>query len=622
MLPRLVALAGPLQGKSFELQDEPVTLGRHADNQVCVRQFSVSHHHCVLEPENGGYGLRDLDSLHGTFVNNRAVARHHLAHGDLLTVGESVFLFVEREVIAEDELSPVELGDSEVNGTSTVRLRPEEAFARLPRALSALLAISQAIHACRTAADLGRELLDQLFAAVPAERGALLLCERSGELVPTALRSRSEAPRGTWRVSRTLTRQVLEEGAALLTNDVAGSSRVAGSESLDSLEIRSVLCVPLPHRESPLGVLYLDISNTLHARFDVDHLELVTAAAAITAVALETARRMEWLEAERRRLAAAEVRHDLVGESPAMHRIYKLIARVAPTDSTVLLTGESGCGKELVARALHASSLRADRPFIAVDCATLSETLLESELFGHEKGAFTGAIARHVGKFELADGGTLFLDEVGEIYPPLQSKLLRVLQERKLERLGGCHPIPVDARMIVATNRDLRAAIERGGFREDLYYRLNVIEIAIPPLRERREDVPLLLSHFLHLHGRTLKRPTLALSPEARAALLVYDWPGNVRELANAVERAVVLAEGEVVRPEDLPEALFESGREREAPTSYHAAMNEHKRRLILDAVAGSHGNITHAAESLGLSRNYLHRLINNLGLRSELERD
>jgi Nif-specific regulatory protein len=289
----------------------------------------------------------------------------------------------------------------------------------------------------------------------------------------------------------------------------------------------------------------------------------------------------------------------------------------------VLLLGESGTGKELAARSIHRASPRARRPFVAINCATLSETLLESELFGHERGAFTGAVERKTGKLEAADSGTLFLDEIGELSPPLQAKLLRVLQEREFERLGSTRTIRVDVRVIAATNRDLETALREGGFREDLYYRLNVIRLTLPPLRDRREDVPLLASHFAARFSRKLGRQVAGFTPEARACLLRYPWPGNIRELANAVERALVLGEDDLIRPEDLPEAVLESAPERggRVPVArYHDAVNESKKRLILSAVEQAQGNVTRAAETLGLHPNYLHRLISNLGLRERIK--
>jgi transcriptional regulator with PAS, ATPase and Fis domain len=305
-----------------------------------------------------------------------------------------------------------------------------------------------------------------------------------------------------------------------------------------------------------------------------------------------------------------------------MQDVVRLIARAAPMDSTVLIRGESGTGKELAARALHRASRRDGRPFLAINCATLSETLLESELFGHERGAFTGAVDRKAGKLEAAHTGTLFLDEIGEMSPLLQARLLRVLQEREFERVGGTRPIRVDVRVIAATNRDLEAAMRDGAFRQDLFYRLNVITLTLPPLRERREDIPLLASHFAALFSRKLGRRVAGFTPEARACLLRYSWPGNVRELSNAVERAMVLGSDDLIRPEDLPETVTETaapGGQGLAVSGYHEALNEHKKRLILAALDQTGGNVTRAAEQLGLHPNYLHRLISSLDLRSRV---
>jgi len=297
------------------------------------------------------------------------------------------------------------------------------------------------------------------------------------------------------------------------------------------------------------------------------------------------------------------------------------VAKVAPSDSTVLIRGESGTGKELVARALHLNGPRAAKPFVAINCATLTE-LLESELFGHEKGAFTGAIAQKKGKLEVADTGTVFLDEISELSPSLQAKLLRVLQLREFERVGGTRSIKVDIRLLAASNKALEEAIREGTFREDLYYRLNVISLTLPPLRERREDISLLASYFAAKYSRKCKRHVMGISPEARACLTRYDWPGNVRELENAIERAVVLGSGELILPEDLPEAILEAEPGPEAHlTQYHEAVKETKKKLIFEAVEQANGNYTAAAKLLGLHPNYLHRLIRNLKLKPSLKK-
>jgi transcriptional regulator with PAS, ATPase and Fis domain len=305
-----------------------------------------------------------------------------------------------------------------------------------------------------------------------------------------------------------------------------------------------------------------------------------------------------------------------------MKQVREVLARVAPTGSTVLILGETGTGKELAARAVHASSSRSGGPFLAVNCAALTEALLESELFGHERGAFTGAIAQKKGKFEIADGGTVFLDEVAELTLPIQAKLLRFLEERQFERLGGTRPIRIDVRLIAATNKNLEEAIRAGRFREDLFYRLHVISVTMPALRERTEDVPLLASFFVARHASKLNRKISGFSPKAHARLASYEWPGNVRELSNVIERAVVLSEGDVLGPEDLPESLLEAEDAGETALSpYHEALNETKRRLIRDAVESAGGNYTEAAKRLGLHPNYLHRLVRNLGMKEQLRR-
>jgi Nif-specific regulatory protein len=305
-----------------------------------------------------------------------------------------------------------------------------------------------------------------------------------------------------------------------------------------------------------------------------------------------------------------------------MKQVYQFISKVAPTDSTVLISGESGTGKELAARAIHQNSKRAKLPFMAVNCAALAETLLESELFGHEKGAFTGAIAMRKGRLEVADGGTVFLDEIGELSQALQVKLLRVLQEREFERVGGTKTIKVDIRLVAATNKDLEQAIAAGTFRQDLFYRLNVVELAMPPLRERPDDISLLANYFASKHGEKCNRRILGVSPQAQARLLSYEWPGNVRELENAIERAVVLGTTDHILPEDLPEATLESepATATNSAPKYHEAVTQTKKQIILTAMDQSKGSYTEAARLLGVHPNYLHRLIRNLNLREQVK--
>jgi two-component system response regulator HydG len=296
-----------------------------------------------------------------------------------------------------------------------------------------------------------------------------------------------------------------------------------------------------------------------------------------------------------------------------------MIARVAPQDSSVLVLGESGTGKELVARALHRLSSRAAKPFLAINCAALTDTLLESELFGYERGAFTGAVAQKKGKLEVAEGGSIFPDEIGELAPSLQAKFLRVLQQREFERVGGTKTLSLDVRVIAATNRDLAAEVRRGAFREDLYHRLNVVALRVPPLRERSGDVLLLARHFLERAAARCRRRVTGISPEAERCLTAYGWPGNVRELENAIERAVVLGQSEMLIPEDLPEAILDPAGVSRAPGTLATSITHSKRELILAAWRESKGDHNAAAAKLNIHPNSLRRLIRVLGLKESL---
>jgi two-component system NtrC family response regulator len=296
--------------------------------------------------------------------------------------------------------------------------------------------------------------------------------------------------------------------------------------------------------------------------------------------------------------------HNIVGDAPELQAVYEVVKRAAPTRATVLILGESGTGKELIAQALHEESPRRDRAFIKVNCAALSETLLESELFGHEKGSFTGAIGRKEGRFELADGGTLFLDEIGDISPALQIKLLRVLQQKEFERVGGVSTIKVDVRLVAATNRDLASEVKNGKFREDLYYRLNVVAVTLPPLRQRKGDIPALVSHFVEKYGKAYTKEIRGLAPGTLNALLAHDWPGNVRELENVVERAVVLAKGLEMTADDLPPTLRGPRPRERTPGALipGATLYEIEREAILRTLEMVGGSTSRAAEILGIS--------------------
>ena len=324
------------------------------------------------------------------------------------------------------------------------------------------------------------------------------------------------------------------------------------------------------------------------------------------------------------RLRAAEV-HDIsqiIGESPKMQELRELIQTVARSNATVLILGESGTGKELIAGALHGLSARQPAHYIRINCAAIPETLLESELFGHEKGAFTGAISKKDGKLAVANRGTVFLDEIGEMTLSMQSRLLRFLQDHKIERVGSTTSIKLDVRVLAATNRNLEEAIKLGSFRADLYHRLDVVKVTMPPLRDRREDIPLLSSYFAEKYAKECKRPISGISPEARTTLQNYNWPGNVRELENAIERAVVLGASETIGLEDLPRRLLDAVDDKEATSAgYHEAVKDAKRQLIMKALENAQGNYTEAAKALGIHPNNLHRIIRTLDLKAAVAR-
>jgi two-component system, NtrC family, response regulator AtoC len=307
---------------------------------------------------------------------------------------------------------------------------------------------------------------------------------------------------------------------------------------------------------------------------------------------------------------------NIIGASPAMQQVFEIVQQVAPTRATVLITGETGTGKELIAHALHNLSPRKNGPFVAVHAAALPSTLLESELFGHEKGAFTGAVERRIGRFEMADGGTLFLDEVGEIEPAMQVKLLRVLEERRFERVGGTKTIESDVRLVAATNKDLKKLVNEGKFRDDLFYRLSVVSVALPPLRERREDIALLVHAFLEQCSRENNKPVREITQEALNVLMAYDWPGNVRELRNMIEQMVVLSRAERLTLRDVPAAI-RGGADLTKISVVRAGMTveQAERQLIVQALKEMAGNRTKAAQKIGISRRTLHRKLKKYGL-------
>jgi len=591
----------------------------------------------VIRRVGDQFEIEDL-SANGTFVNDEPVKKRWLRHFDHLAISDSIFLFLLKEEEAPPPASQVQFNDARtVTGTTTLRRQEDVLYldptkveaalspaSSLARDLSELLKIGRAINAVRQPRSLARQLLDSIFEIVPAKQAVLLrFGEVAEELTEEAVKHRPGARDASMQVNRLLIRQTRYEGRSLLFDDAAPP--------------QSLLVVPLIAYGQMLGVIYLTADDK-RGRFDNHHLDIVTAIADLTAGALEKAWRVEWLEQETRRLGAElGSRHRMIGESVKIMEVYQTIARAASSDATVLILGESGTGKELVARAIHDRSSRSSQRFLAINCAAIPEALLESELFGHEPGAFTGAAKQlKKGKLEVAHGGTVFLDEIGEMSLALQAKLLRALPvdpdvKPAFERLGGTRTIQVDIRVLAATNRDLEAAVKAGAFREDLYYRLKVFPVTLPPLRERREDIELLARHFARKYGEKREPPVTLLAPETLACLKSYHWSGNVRELETAIYYAVLhhdtgpTGEPEFIAPTDLPEEIRAVAPLTGAPgldisQAARQAAEEAKSRTIRDAINRVGGNLTEAAALLGIKPPNLHRLINELGLRAEVE--
>ena len=588
--------------------DRTVSIGRDEHNLVAIPDPGLSRRHCAIEMTDQQFVLRDLDSKNGVFVNGCPISERRLVDGDQIRIGDSAMVVM----LPPDDVAP-RATDSDVTFVETPfpttsmvvmegarrRYYDEQAAdrdaARAMRDLALLFRLSDVVQTITTLDSLYDALLQHALEVGHADGASILMASPADEALMVAS-SRAVAGKSV-TISRAVAEQAITDHAAVSASDAA------------------TVCVPLVGSGTARGALCLNPAGA--ARFADEDLRLLAAMGSIGGLALQRIRHLEWINGENARLRQdAAIEHSLVGESAAIKSVHRFIAKVAPTDATVLLRGESGTGKELVAHAIHHNSSRANGPFVAINCAALPEALLESELFGHERGAFTGAISQQRGRLEMADRGTVFLDEVGELAPPLQAKLLRVLQDQVVERVGARRGIKIDVRVIAATNRDLESAIAGSAFRKDLYYRLNVVSVTIPALRDRRDDLPLLAAYFVRKHSASCKRPVRGISPEARTLLTRYEWPGNVRELSNAIERAVVLGSTDLILAEDLPEAIVESAYADNAAEGFHGQVAAAKRELISGALARHGGNVAATARELDLQPTYLHRLIRNLGIR------
>jgi Nif-specific regulatory protein len=625
---------------SFYLTGERVSVGRDFSNHIQIADSKSSRHHAEIRMEESGWVVWDLGSSNGTYVNRSQVKSHPLEPGDEIRIGEIILVFV-----ADDEPAPPRLereaatDESERYETLVDRSNPllTGEFARdasdvdslddLRRANDRLLKLYEL---ARTGA--GADTLDELFrgiggvieSALEADRVFGILLDGKARWTPLGRPSGAAGPGRVAKaladtpVSMTVVETVRREGQAVLSR-AGEDSRFRDRPSVKLNEIGSVLCVPLAARGEFLGVLYAD-RLAGGEDFERSDLEFLDAAAAHLGVAVEALKAREAM-GRRAEALARVVRSEhavtIVGESEPMGRVAEFIEKAAPVDAGVLVLGESGTGKELVARALHYSSRRADDPFEVVNCAALSEALVESELFGHVKGAYTGASADRPGRFELADKGTIFLDEVGELPESMQTKLLRVLEQGESVRVGDARVRLVDVRVIAATNRDIDEEVSKGRFRQDLYYRLNVLRVELPPLRKRGGDIDLLIDHYLKLFAEKTGRARLALSRDVRRAFGDYSWPGNVRELKNALERLAVLAPKETIGMQDLPPGLLAAplSKRQSAPSTSELSLADIEREHVLRVLDSVGGNKKRAAEVLAIDRSTLYAKLKAYGM-------
>ncbi len=480
------------------------------------------------------------------------------------------------------------------------------------RDFEALSEIALKINTLRDPIALQEEVLQVAMDALDAERGFVLLHRPDADVLYEvhAHTNISERQLGEMvRISNSVVQEVIQSGEPVLLFEAEKDDRYGSTESIVIEKIQSIACVPLKQHNKLIGAIYLD-SVTKRGKFVPQSLPFIQAIANQAAVAIENAKLYHALREENRHLRSEVTRaygfEEIIGNSAAMRDVFETMSRVIDTDASVLISGESGTGKELVARAIHYNGERKDRSFVAVFCGSLPDSLLESELFGHKKGAFTGASSDKKGLFEAADGGTIFLDEVSELSQRMQTALLRVLQEGEIKRVGDSATRSVDVRVVSASNRPLADLIAEGEFREDLYYRLNTIEIDLPPLRHRLSDIPILAQHFLAKHAKGSRERIRAFSPEALEELAGYSWPGNVRELENTIERGVVMCRGEIIQPPDLrlkqDKRLPIDGAEmQDIPLKEMERMHA---KAMLDRVDN---NVSEAARRLGVSRRWLH---------------
>jgi two-component system, NtrC family, response regulator HydG len=606
MTPYLLCMFGPLKGDRIALTKESVVIGRDRSSDIHISDLLLSRKHCMLQKTDDSYKILDLQSRNGISINGIPVHERNLNHGDIVKLGNSTFVFQTHEEQSSSADSP---GPEFLHSKSTVTLSIEDSslLKHPSTGLMVLIRVARTLSDATTLSAFYDGLLRLVFEMIPCDQASIIGVDLS------RIETHSKEQSKKQRINKKICEEVIQQKVAILAGDFIEPQPQTDSRS------NSVLAIPFLHAGQILNILYMDTIDPAK-KLEENHLQIGSALSAIASPMLYQLQEIERIRSQNQELQQ-NAKGMMIGESPSITKVFQLIARIAPADTTVLIQGESGTGKELAAKAIHSASSRKNGPFIAINCAAIPEALLESELFGYEKGAFTGALNQKKGKIEIAHGGTLFLDEIGELAPIMQAKLLRVLQERQFERLGGIRWIPVDIRVIAATNQDLEKLISEGKFRQDLFYRLNVVNLKMPPLRDLGDDIVLLSQYFISQFAQKIGRRVLGLSNEAKECMLRYDWPGNIRELQNAIERAVALGTSEWIQWDDLPESLMEiySPSSNIDADTYQATLVRVKKEIVLKAFKGTDGNYNEAAARLGIQPNHLYRLVKNLKLKDQI---
>jgi transcriptional regulator with GAF, ATPase, and Fis domain len=574
--------------EEFELHRRLTSIGADEDNDLRLVSRGVAAHHAVVRFDGKSFSIQSIADGATIEVNGRPRARHTMEHGDELRVGDVVLTF-------------------HLYRASVERAKEEESA--LAESYRQVLEFSRLLLEDLPVESLLEKLMDSIISITQADRGFLIL--RRGEELDVAVArnlDRENVEDALDQLSDSIVSTVLETQEPLIVADALNDDAFAASRSVVNLRLCSVMCVPLLDRDRLLGLIYVGNDNVVNL-FSRSHLETLTIYAAQASLILARAMAFDELRVDNVRLREEldELRFgSLIGACDAMRVVYRRVEKVAVTDVSVLVRGETGTGKELIAREVHARSGRADGPFVTVNCGAIPENLLESELFGHVRGAFTGASSNRAGKFHAAHKGTLFLDEIGEMPLNLQVKILRAIQDRAVTRVGENKPEQVDIRIVAATHRDLEAMIEQGTFREDLYYRLNVVTLWLPPLRERGDDVDVIAQYLLERFVRELGTGRRRFGKDALSAMRRFSWPGNIRQLENHIKKAVILAESETIRaadldlPADASPAILPLADAREA----------WQRSYILRALELNGGNRTQAARDLGVDPRTVFRFL------------